>query len=202
MVQGIMLEGVWIIGPNAIKAAFLDFYKDKFSCHDSLVSFPSMLPANRLSIDDMDSLEVMVSLEEIKAVVWDCGSQKALGVDDYSFIFFKKFWELLKHDIHMFVKCKKKLMLFKVDFEKAFDSVSWRSSIQINGSPTSEFFLKRGLRQGDPLSVFLFIIIMEGLHMTLRDGLEANMFHGVKVGTTGIHLSHLFYAVNAVILSE
>ncbi|GKE23603.1 hypothetical protein Tco_1435115 [Tanacetum coccineum] len=103
MVQGIMLEGVWIIGPNAIKAAFLDFYKDKFSCHDSLVSFPSMLPANRLSIDDMDSLEVMVSLEEIKAVVWDCGSQKALGVDDYSFIFFKKFWELLKHDIHMFV---------------------------------------------------------------------------------------------------
>ncbi|GKE76762.1 RNA-directed DNA polymerase, eukaryota, reverse transcriptase zinc-binding domain protein, partial [Tanacetum coccineum] len=99
------------------------------------------------------------------------------------------------------------MMLFKVDFEKAFDSVSWRyldyvldklgfgikwrnwikaglasarTSILINGSPTSEFSLKRCLRQGDPLAPFLFIIVMEGIHMALNDGLAANMFHGVK----------------------
>nr|GEW51846.1 reverse transcriptase domain, reverse transcriptase zinc-binding domain protein [Tanacetum cinerariifolium] len=119
-------------------------------------------------------------------------------------------------------------MLFKVDFKKALDYVSWkyldymlpklgfdfrwrtwinnclmsaRTSILINGSPTSEFSLKRGLRQGDPLSPFLFIIVMEGLHMALNDDIASNMFHGVRIGSN-IHLLHLFYADDVIILSD
>ncbi|GKC28992.1 RNA-directed DNA polymerase, eukaryota, reverse transcriptase zinc-binding domain protein [Tanacetum coccineum] len=79
---------------------------------------------------------------------------------------------------------------------------SSRASILVNGSPTSEFSLKRGLRQGDPLSPFLFIIVMEGLHIALKDGLTANLFQGVKIGSSEIRLSHLFYADDVIILSE
>ncbi|GJX69643.1 hypothetical protein Tco_0305370 [Tanacetum coccineum] len=43
---------------------------------------------------------------------------------------------------------------------------------------------------------------MEGLHMALNDGLVANMFHGVKVGSLGMHLSHILYANDVIILSE
>ncbi|GKD82792.1 hypothetical protein Tco_1349631 [Tanacetum coccineum] len=43
---------------------------------------------------------------------------------------------------------------------------------------------------------------MEGLHMALNDGLAANMFHGFKVGSPGMHISHLFYADDDIILSE
>ncbi|GKG31643.1 hypothetical protein Tco_0426593, partial [Tanacetum coccineum] len=38
-----------------------------------------MLSAHRLSIAYRDFLESMVSMDEIKAVVWDCGSQKLRG---------------------------------------------------------------------------------------------------------------------------
>ncbi|GJX65582.1 RNA-directed DNA polymerase, eukaryota, reverse transcriptase zinc-binding domain protein [Tanacetum coccineum] len=43
---------------------------------------------------------------------------------------------------------------------------------------------------------------MEGLYMALNDGLATNMFNGVKVGSPGMHLSHLLYVDDVIILSE
>nr|GEV74429.1 RNA-directed DNA polymerase, eukaryota, reverse transcriptase zinc-binding domain protein [Tanacetum cinerariifolium] len=50
-----------------------------------------------------------------------------------------------------------------------------RAPVLINGSPSSEFSMKRGLRQGDPLSPFLFIVIMEGLHITFKDAVSSGL---------------------------
>nr|GEX77905.1 RNA-directed DNA polymerase, eukaryota [Tanacetum cinerariifolium] len=102
-IQGLMHEGTWITDPLDIKSAFLNFYKEKFRCHDSPVIIPSMLAAKRLSDLDRDFLDSMVSLEEIKLTVWDCVSQKASVYIVTHLCLSRSFGTLLKFNIHTFV---------------------------------------------------------------------------------------------------
>lgn len=51
--------------------------------------------------------------------------------------------------------------------------------------------MERGLRQGDPLSPFLFVIITGALHVMMEEAIEKGVFQGCKVGNDLIELSHL-----------
>ena len=116
----------------------------------------------------------------------------------------------------------------KVDYEKAYDSVDWEFpyymmgrlgfngrwirwiraclesatvSVLVNGSPT-EFRPKRGLRQGDPLAPFLFIIVAEGLSGLLREAKKANVFNGVKVGYERVSVDLLQFADDTILFCK
>ncbi|GKC49625.1 RNA-directed DNA polymerase, eukaryota, partial [Tanacetum coccineum] len=78
---------------------------------------------------------------------------------------------------------------------------SSRGLVIVNGSPTSEFQFYRGLKQGDPLSPFLFILIMESLHISVQRVVDAGMFRGISMGPS-LHLSHLFYANDAIFMGH
>nr|XP_043638482.1 uncharacterized protein LOC122609507 [Erigeron canadensis] len=77
---------------------------------------------------------------------------------------------------------------------------SARSSVLVNGSLTMEFPLGRGLRQGDPLAPFLFIIAMEGFHVAMEDAKAAGKFKAVSIGDTVF--SHLIYADDVMVIGE
>ncbi|GKA90830.1 RNA-directed DNA polymerase, eukaryota [Tanacetum coccineum] len=123
---------------------------------------------------------------------------------------------------------KLKAMLFKVDFEKAFDSVRWdylddllkmfgfgnkwrgwingclksaMGSVLVNGNPTSEFKFHKGLKHGDPLSPFLFIMIMESLHLSFRRVMDADLFYSISINNT-LTISNLFYADDDVFVGK
>ncbi|GJV62644.1 RNA-directed DNA polymerase, eukaryota [Tanacetum coccineum] len=72
-----------------------------------------------------------------------------------------------------------------------------RVSAIVNGSPTEEFQFYKGLKQGDPLSIFLFILVMESLHVSFQRVVDAGMFKGITLGSL-LHLSHMFYADDAI----
>ncbi|GKC47558.1 RNA-directed DNA polymerase, eukaryota, reverse transcriptase zinc-binding domain protein, partial [Tanacetum coccineum] len=74
---------------------------------------------------------------------------------------------------------------------KTFLSSS-RAFILVNGSPTSEFSINRGLRQGDPLSPFLFIIVMEGLLNAFVDAVGNGLINGININNSSINISYFF----------
>ncbi|GKF08656.1 hypothetical protein Tco_0042880, partial [Tanacetum coccineum] len=56
---------------------------------------------------------------------------------------------------------------------------SSNGSILVNGCPTNEFQFYKGLKQDDPLSPFLFILVMESLHLSFQRIVNAGMFKGI-----------------------
>lgn len=54
-------------------------------------------------------------------------------------------------------------------------------SVMVNGSPTSYFMMEKGLRQGDPLSPFLFTLVTEGLAMLVSAAVSRRNFKGFSV---------------------
>lgn len=79
---------------------------------------------------------------------------------------------------------------------------SAKTSILVNGSPTKEFFMERGVRQGDPLSPFLFLIVAEGLNVVMKKAVEEGYFKGLKIGNDEVCLSHLQYVDDTLIFGE
>ncbi|GKA84782.1 hypothetical protein Tco_0806436, partial [Tanacetum coccineum] len=94
-----MIDGNWVTNPHQVKTAFCNFYKEKFDKCDSLSDFSTVTPQHTLDHNDNLELEKNVSDDEIRLVVWDCGSQKAPGPDGFSFLFLKTYWDLLKDDV-------------------------------------------------------------------------------------------------------
>ena len=117
-------------------------------------------------------------------------------------------------------------MALKLDMSKAYDCVEWSYlekimrkmgfyekwvalmmecitfvsySILINGDPTNVIRPSKGIRQGDPLSSYLFLLCTEGLHSLLHQVKEAGHICGVSICKKGLRLTHLFFADNSLI---
>jgi hypothetical protein len=77
------------------------------------------------------------------------------------------------------------------------------ATVLMNGIPIDEFHLARGLRQGVPLSPFLFLLVAKGFHMMMETMVINNIFTGYKVGQEQpLSISHLQFADDTLILGE
>lgn len=110
---------------------------------------------------------------------------------------------------------------FKIDLRKAYDMVDWRFllqmltgfgfhpvlvswikemitspsySVAINGDSKGFFYGKRGIRQGDPLSPYLFTLVMEGFAMIFRQCIQEATAFGYHPGCSEHDLTHLCFA--------
>ena len=120
----------------------------------------------------------------------------------------------------------------KLDIEKAYDHVIWEAllyllgrmgfgvkwrgwikacvtsvhfSVLANGSPEGFFGSSRELRQGDPLSPLMFLLITEVLSRLLKKSEECNLIQGFQVGSAnsvGVRISHLLFADDTILFCD
>lgn len=73
-------------------------------------------------------------------------------------------------------------------------------SFVINGKVYDGVKPSRGLRQGDPLSPFLFVLCAQGLSSILVSFENQRLFKGIRIAQGAPYLSHLFFADDSLLL--
>jgi hypothetical protein len=79
---------------------------------------------------------------------------------------------------------------------------STRFSVLVNGTPSSFFSSSRGLRQGDPLSPLLFVIVMEALSKMFVVSIRRGFLSGFSMGSGSngvVNISHLLFANDTLV---
>lgn len=127
------------------------------------------------------------------------------------------------------LKSKIPWLVCKIDLEKAFDNVKWSFvdevlnrmgfglkwrkwiggcirkipfSVLINGTSCGKFTSEKGLRQGDPVSPFVFLLVSEVLSMMFAKSTEVGWLGGFSVKQNGTKLSHLQFADDTLVFLD
>lgn len=133
--------------------------------------------------------------------------------------------------IHTMWKAKGNVgyMALKIDLEKVYDKLEWSfikgmisrynflenlielmmscislvsTSILFNGGSLEPFLPTRGIRQGDPLFPYIFILCMEFLGQLIQEKCEAKVWCLVKASRSGPPFSHLFFADDLMLFTK
>ncbi|KAK1629097.1 hypothetical protein QYE76_003412 [Lolium multiflorum] len=118
---------------------------------------------------------------------------------------------------------------YKLDLSKAYGRVDWaflesallklgfdnhwitrvmacvksvKYSVRMNGALQQTFSPSRGLRQGDPLSSFLFLFVAEGFSSCFKKEIESGRLHELKITRNAPGISHLLFPDDSLIFFE
>ncbi|XP_042948632.1 uncharacterized protein LOC122281317 [Carya illinoinensis] len=133
------------------------------------------------------------------------------------------------HTMKARLKGRDGFMALKLDMSKAYDRIEWpflksvlhqvgldqkwvnlimrcvesvSYSFIFNGTPQDTFYPTRGLRQGDPLSPYLFILCSEVLSCMLNKAESSGLITGLPIRRKSLSINHLFFVDNNLLFCK
>ncbi|KAH1129370.1 hypothetical protein J1N35_000748 [Gossypium stocksii] len=124
---------------------------------------------------------------------------------------------------------RKRNFALKLDMSKAYDRVEWdflagmmsrlgfhtdwiilimhcvcsvSYTVGLNGERSDWFSPSRGLRQGDPLSPYLFLLCVEGFSTLLHEANQKGLMRGTFIGRERLSINHLFFADDCILFGD
>nr|GEW90283.1 RNA-directed DNA polymerase, eukaryota [Tanacetum cinerariifolium] len=215
-IRGVIVGTDWIDEPTKVENEFLNHFSNRFSKPSS--------PDITLDTQCLSKF-LSIRVRSWKVVYWKIIDQDVVDAV-HEFFVSSKFSPRSNSSFITLIPKKQDAKV--AGFKKAFDSVRWdyldgilsnfgfgakwrgwiqgclnsaMGSILVNGSPSSKFKFYKGLKQGDPLSPFLFILVKESLHISFNNILNAVSFKGIRIDDH-LTLSHIFYADDAVFIGK
>ena len=73
-------------------------------------------------------------------------------------------------------------------------------AVLFNGECLETFNPSRGIRQGDPISPYLFVLAAEGLSCLLKSRMKSSVLKGIKVAPSAPMVGHLLFADDSLLL--
>ena len=209
--NGLFLKKCWPIIKESFYTLCDDFFAGNLDLESINNSFITLVPKvnNPEIVNDFRPISLLntsiklltkILAERLQAIIL-----QIIHANQYGFIKSRTIQDCLAWSfeyIHQCHQTKKEIIIFKLDFAKAFDTVEheaiilmmqhlgfpdlWKqwimlilcsgsSSIILNGVPGRQFKCKHGVRQGDPLSPLLFVLAVELLQYVINDSFHQGL---------------------------
>ncbi|GJW01571.1 RNA-directed DNA polymerase, eukaryota, reverse transcriptase zinc-binding domain protein [Tanacetum coccineum] len=174
---------------------------------------PDTLFLNKLSKNEAEYMVGDITDKEIKEAMFGIGNDKAPGPDGFTAMFFKKSWDIVGMDVcgaikeffnsnKLFGEINATLitLVLKIIGWIMTCVTSASFTVCVNGGKYRYFKSRRGLRQGDLMSPYLFTLIMEVLTLIVQRRVNRSEQFKFHWGCKGIKLTQLCFADDLLML--
>ncbi|XP_026459111.1 uncharacterized protein LOC113359741 [Papaver somniferum] len=212
-------QGNWLENRDQVMSLLIDHFKKIYSTSMPCTSDIDDVLRDIKPIITYDlniSLVAIPTIEEIHSTLKCMEPWKSLGLDGFPGGFFRDNWDQVSTEVinHVQAFFINKFLLKQLNHSfialipkdwcqliyQCISTVSY--SILVNSSPGEMFFPTMGIRQGDCLSPYIFIICMEVLSQLLIKGENENVIQGFKLRKNSPPISHLCFADDCMLFSK